>query len=253
MSKINVVEIFSSIQGEGPNVGARCIFVRVKGCDFACSFCDSKFTWNNEPNFTQYTDDELTKHLITMCKENSCNRIVLTGGNPCLYDFERIISELRCNNIKVDIETQGSKIPDWLSHVDQIVFSPKPPSSGMPDTYKEITTYILENNHIQSADVSIKIPVFNDEDIEFARNYAKFVNEFIRKNDNNIRHDNNINLRMYLSVGNSDVDTSDSIRDRVLTDYEHLLDVINKNPEQFQNIYILPQIHTLVWGNKQGV
>lgn len=247
MNKINVVETFSSIQGEGPNVGARCIFVRVKGCDFACSFCDSKFTWGNEPNFTQYDDSELSEHLITMCKENSCNRVVLTGGNPCLYDFECVISELRCNNIQVDVETQGSKLPDWLSETTQIVFSPKPPSSGMRDTYDEITTYITENNYIQSADVSIKVPVFTEEDINFARKYAKFVNEFIRK------HDNNINLRMYLSVGNSDVDTSDSIRDRVLTDYEHLLDTINKNPEHFQNIYILPQIHTLVWGNKQGV
>lgn len=247
MNKINVVEIFSSIQGEGPNVGARCIFVRVKGCDFACSFCDSKFTWDNEKNFTPYDDSELSEHLITMCKENSCNRIVLTGGNPCLYDFGCIISELRCNNIQVDIETQGSKLPDWLSETTQIVFSPKPPSSGMNDTYDEITTYITENNYIQSADVSIKVPVFTEEDINFARKYAKFVNEFI------VKHDNNINLRMYLSVGNSDVDTCDSIRDRVLTDYEHLLDAINKDPENFQNIYILPQLHTLIWGNKQGV
>ena len=58
---------------------------------------------------------------------------------------------------------------------------------------------------------------------------------------------------MYLSVGNSDVDTTESIRDRVLTVYESLLNQINEDPEGFEHIYILPQIHTLVWGNKSGV
>ena len=60
-------------------------------------------------------------------------------------------------------------------------------------------------------------------------------------------------LRFYLSVGNSDTDTVESIRDRVLSDYETLLNKINENPSDFQNAYILPQIHTLIWGNKQGV
>lgn len=249
LNTIPVLEIFGpTIQGEGPNIGERCIFVRVKGCSYRCSWCDSKYTWNvNSSEGQNYSEDLLSKHLIGLCKESNCNRIVITGGNPCIYHFESVITDLKCKGIKVDIETQGDLYPEWLSNASQIVFSPKAPSSGMPDTYDKIVKYIEENNYIQSADVAIKIPVFNDEDIEFARKYAKFVNEFV------YQHDNNINLKMYLSVGNSDVDTAEAIRDRVLSDYEKLLNKINKNPEHFENISILPQLHTLVWGNKQGV
>ena len=246
---IPVVETFGpTVQGEGPNAGARCIFVRVKGCDFCCDFCDSKFTWkNSDVEAEEYTEELLVSKLMHMCKSTSCYQVVLTGGNPCLYDFARVVSVLIVNNIKVDVETQGSLFPKWLSMIDTIVFSPKPPSSKMPDTYNDITKYIQEridfSNHGQT--IAIKIPVFNDEDIEFARNYAQFVQVFNRIYDSQIK--------MYLSVGNSDTDTTESIRDRVLTDYESLLNKINNNPEYFENVFILPQIHTLVWGNKQGV
>lgn len=244
MNKIPVVEIFNSVQGEGPNVGARCIFVRVKGCDFKCDFCDSKFTWADRvSDVSKLTDAELTNHLNLMCKETGCNRVVLTGGNPCLHDFSHVLMYL---DAAVDVETQGSIIPEWLPFVDTVVFSPKVPSSGMPDTYDTIV-YYLYNQLRMNQTVAIKIPVFSDEDIEFARKYAKFVNDFAGKE----KADNQ--LRMYLSVGNSDVETSEPIRDRVLADYEALINKINENPKDFENVFILPQLHTLVWGNKQGV
>lgn len=245
MNKILVVEIFGpTIQGEGPDVGARCIFVRVKGCDFKCDFCDSKFTWaDHDSDVTKYTDEELASCLEDLCNSTDCNHIVLTGGNPCLYDFTGVISKLPVN---FDVETQGTLFPEWLDLVDTIVFSPKVPSSGMPDTYDQITSYIRNNMHANQV-IAIKIPVFNQEDVEFARKYAKFINDFAGTEKADIQ------LKLYLSVGNSDVETSEPIRDRVLADYESLLSEINKNPKDFQNVFILPQLHTLVWGNKQGV
>ena len=245
MNKISVVEIFGpTIQGEGPNVGARCIFVRVKGCDFKCDFCDSKFTWaGHDSNVEKYTDDELISHLNRLCESTNCNRIVLTGGNPCLYDFTCVLDGLTA---EVDVETQGSIIPEWLPYVDTVVFSPKVPSSGMPDTFDKIAEYLHNQMHVHQT-IAIKVPVFTQEDLEFARKYAAFVNEF------NETAYSDIHLKMYLSVGNSDVDTTDPIRDRVLSDYENLLCVINEHPEDIQNVFILPQLHTLVWGNKQGV
>jgi organic radical activating enzyme len=41
----NLVEIFSSVQGEGPDVGAATLFVRFGGCDLRCRWCDSPHTW----------------------------------------------------------------------------------------------------------------------------------------------------------------------------------------------------------------
>ena len=89
MKHIPVVEIFGpTIQGEGPNAGARCVLVRVKNCDFRCEFCDSRFTWaSHASDVREFSEDELTEHLNDLCEKTNCNRIVLTGGNPCLYDF----------------------------------------------------------------------------------------------------------------------------------------------------------------------
>lgn len=249
--KIPVLEIFGpTIQGEGPHVGARCIFVRVKGCSFACKWCDSKFTWNSDPAKGQdYTPSMLAKHLISLCERTNCNRIVLTGGNPCLYDFTEVLLRMPFH-IAVDIETQGDLFPVWLGfvNIDTVVFSPKAPSSGMPDTYNKITEYIDKHPGHKFA---IKIPVFNDEDIEFARKYAKFVHDYKWKRGDS--DDSRAIVKMYLSVGNTDVNTTEAIRDRVLADYESLLNKINENPTDFQDVFILPQLHTLVWGNKQGV
>ena len=244
MNTIPVVEIFLSVQGEGPNIGARCIFVRVKGCSFACKWCDSKHTWyNHASEVKEYSSSELAEIMSSMCSEHNCNRLVLTGGNPCMYDFTDVIRRLP-PAIKIDVETQGDLLPDWLSYADTIVFSPKAPSSGMRDTYSEITGYI-ENRLFGLQNVAIKIPVFSLEDIEFARNYAKWLKAYSSIH--------NRFVRLYLSVGNTDVTTTEAIRDRVLSDYEKLLNTINESPEDFENVFILPQLHTLVWGNKQGV
>lgn len=240
---ITINEIFgSTIQGEGPNIGARCIFVRVQGCDYRCSFCDSKRTWKTHIDCTSYTPDELSEYLLGFCKRENCNRVVLTGGNPCLYDFSSVVKQLQDEQIKIDIETQGSLLPEWITSLDTVVFSPKPPSSRMKDTYDIITNYIYRYIYLDQT-IAIKIPVFTDEDLDFARKYAEFVNKYYDCN----------NLKMYLSVGNSDVSETGPIRDRILQSYEELLNKINNNPEHFENVYILPQLHTLVWGNKQGV
>ena len=246
MNTIPIVEIFGpSIQGEGPNVGARCIFVRVKGCSFRCKWCDSAFTWNDhESEVRYYAPEELAHHLIEMCKMHNCKHVVLTGGNPCIYDFSEVVQQLACSRVQVDVETQGDFFPDWLIYINTIVLSPKAPSSGMPDTYEKIVDYI-SNELGEESEVAIKIPVFDKLDIEFARKYAQFASRY------NLIH--NKQIRLYLSVGNSDVSETGSIRDRVLSDYETLLNTINEKPEDFQNVYLLPQLHTLVWGNKQGV
>lgn len=242
---IQISEIFGPTwQGEGPNAGARCIFVRVQGCSYSCEWCDSKHTWGQ--GGTKYTVEGLSNYVINLCESTNCKRVILTGGNPCLYDFSSVIRELHMHCIKVDIETQGDIIPEWLTELDAVVFSPKGPSSGMPDTYDNIVNYIKQGP-TDNSKIAIKIPVFNDEDIEFARKFSRFVNEVT-----DVWADSTP-VYMYLSVGNSDVDTRESIRDRVLADYELLLNKINENPEDFENVFGLPQIHTLVWGNKQGV
>ena len=103
---IPIAEIFGpTIQGEGPHVGMKTLFVRVVGCDFHCAWCDSKFAWKVDSNTKIYEATGLVDELINKCFVNTCTNVVLTGGNPCLYDFEAIIDNLHAHGITVDVET----------------------------------------------------------------------------------------------------------------------------------------------------
>ena len=239
---IPVAEIFGpTIQGEGPHVGMKTIFVRVAGCDFKCAWCDSKFAWKIDGSIIRYDTKELADILVQECNNSKCSNVVLTGGNPCLYDFKQVIDILHDNNITVDIETQGSKMPDWLLDIDLLVISPKAPSSKQPDVYKTVNEYMKLLTSIRQK-VAIKIPVFNEEDFEFAMKYYALVDYYREKG---------VDIDLYLSVGNTNTTEAGDISKRVLTDYEKLINMVANS--YMERVFILPQVHTLVWGNKQGV
>ena len=239
---IPVAEIFGpTIQGEGPHVGMQTLFVRVAGCDFECAWCDSKFAWKIDGSIKRYGTKELADILVQECNNSKCSNVVLTGGNPCLYDFKQVIDILHNNNITVDIETQGSRMPDWLLDVDLLVISPKAPSSKQPDVYKTVNEYMKLLSSIRQK-VAIKIPVFNEEDFEFAMKYYALVDYYREKG---------VDIDLYLSVGNTNTTEAGDISKRVLTDYEKLINMVANS--YMERVFILPQVHTLVWGNKQGV
>lgn len=247
MSYINVAEIFGpTIQGEGPKAGIKTLFVRVVGCDFNCSWCDSKFAWKETESSKKYDEVELIEELYSMCNNTNTRNIVLTGGNPCLYDFTNVISILKDKGISFDVETQGSKFPEWVNMCDTIVISPKAPSSGQPDVLSKIYNWISANyaNLMwNKPNIAIKIPVFNDEDFKFAENYYEFVYNSTPFID--------LKVKLYLSVGNDNVEESGSISDRIIKNYESLIEKVMNS--DMKNVYVLPQLHTLVWGNRQGV
>lgn len=243
---IPVAEIFGpTIQGEGPNTGLKSIFVRVAGCDFKCSWCDSKFAWKVDIKTTRFQNpSQLAAELFKRCLETHTSHIILTGGNPCLYDFGSVIKELRKYNITFGVETQGSKLPDWLLEIDTIVISPKAPSSGQPDVMESVQDLlkriVMLPDH-KRPKVAIKIPVFTNEDFKFAERWFELVKGSIFSLD----------IKLYLSVGNTNTTESGDISGRVLADYKKLIDkVISSNMDK---VYVMPQVHTLVWGNKQGV
>lgn len=238
---IPVAEIFGpTIQGEGPHVGMQTLFVRVAGCDFNCDWCDSKFAWSINSQTKRYDGPELISELINRCTTSKCSNVVLTGGNPCLYDFTYIIQALHAHHITVDVETQGSKFPDWLSEVDLLVISPKAPSSKQKDVYPLVEQYLKSHSH--QPQIAIKIPVFNQEDFEFAFKYY----ELVEKNRYHNPH-----TELYLSVGNDDTSEEGDISKRILSNYKELIEMIINS--DMDRVFVLPQVHTLIWGNKQGV
>lgn len=230
-----IKEIFGpTIQGEGPNVGVKCIFVRVAGCDFKCSWCDSKYAWSTEDTM-KINSEDLSKLLIKKCEDTCTGHVILTGGNPCIYDFNDVIDELHKEGIAVDVETQGSIYPEWLKKINTIVISPKAPSSGQKDVFNLLEQYLKNSDNHNK--IIVKIPIFNDEDFEFALRYYDMIERY--------------GVKLYLSVGNTNTSEEGSIHERVLADYEKL--IYKAANSRMRNVYILPQMHTLVWGNKIGV
>ena len=241
--KIPIYEIFGpTIQGEGLHAGKRCMFVRVCGCNDHCSWCDSKFAWKIPPQEEWMTEEAIFEAI----KDKGCNTVILTGGNPCIWEFDNCVEFCHRSGIHVEVETQGGAYPEWLKHVDLITFSPKAPSAGrqVQDHRREFLNWLLaESNDLE---VVIKIPVFNEDDIVFAQETFK-----IFRKDTPLHKLHNVYF--YLSVGNKDTKSEGPIQDRILKDYLALIETINNNPKGFEDVAILPQIHTLIWGNKGGV
>lgn len=108
MAKIK--EIFTSIQGEGPYIGYKQLFIRFCGCNLSCSYCDTDF---DKYNSKEYSINE----LIDICNQNAdCHSISLTGGEPLLQaDY---IKELCSYNLPMPIylETNGT-LADELNKV----------------------------------------------------------------------------------------------------------------------------------------
>jgi organic radical activating enzyme len=116
-----VIEIFHSIQGEGAFMGVPVSFVRFQGCNLACPWCDTKDTWTGngvkklEPGY--FTADK----IVEKC---SMEIVVLTGGEPCIRDLEKLIDKMHEKGKFVCIETNGTqKTP---GNADWVVCSPKP-------------------------------------------------------------------------------------------------------------------------------
>ncbi len=102
----NVVEIFTSINGEGRSAGQLAVFVRFKGCNLDCSYCDTR--WANCENTvsTPMTANE----IYNIIKSESINRVTITGGEPLIQDgiidFLTLLS--KDESLSVEIETNGA-------------------------------------------------------------------------------------------------------------------------------------------------
>jgi len=240
--KIPVIEIFGpTIQGEGMVVGQKTMFVRTAGCDYSCSWCDSAFTWDGSGKhlISQMTAEEIWDDLKRLGGEGF-SFVTISGGNPVLLrNLEPLIKILKENEIQIGVETQGSKWQEWLYEIDELTISPKPPSSGMATNYSMLTEIIEKlKNRNSSQHMSLKVVVFNQADYEYAK-------------DMHLRYPT---IPFYLQVGNDEIAESDSkqLISHLLEKYEALIDKVVED-EKLRNVRVLPQLHTLVWGNKRGV
>lgn len=129
---MQVVEKFVSINGEGKRAGELAVFIRFKGCNLSCSYCDT--TWANEKDCPY---EELSpKDLFKYIKSTNVRNVTLTGGEPLLQkDIKELIDLISEDSfLRVEIETNGSiDLSKYLS--DRVTFTMdyKLTSSGYED------------------------------------------------------------------------------------------------------------------------
>lgn len=128
-----VVEKFTSINGEGVRAGQLAVFIRFKGCDLNCSYCDTKWANEQDAPFTVMSEDDICKYIDGTGIKN----VTLTGGEPLIQpNIETLISKL-CESGKhvVEIETNGAAdIAPVVKNAKKnltLTMDYKLPSSGM--------------------------------------------------------------------------------------------------------------------------
>jgi organic radical activating enzyme len=191
-----MVEIFSSIQGEGKHVGLRQIFLRFHGCDLDCYYCDSRITLNkSNPEFCQietypgrqdfmqmknpisleFIINLLTKWVSFM--PNAHHSVSVTGGEPLLHidTLLEYLPSLR-RILPIYLETNGihyQEISKCISHLDYISMDFKLPSTTKSRDYWEEHRKFLEI--AVEKDVYVKTVISEETPISEIRNACQVI------------------------------------------------------------------------------
>lgn len=163
VSRFEVVEKFVSINGEGQRAGQLAVFIRFKGCNLNCVYCDTK--WANEPSvpFEELTEDEIYDYI----KSTGVKNVTLTGGEPLMRDdidilLERLAAD---NTLNVEIETNGSVSIEPFAKLDKrpsFTLDYKLGGSGMERFMKTENYGFLQRND------TVKFVVSSKDDLERA-------------------------------------------------------------------------------------
>lgn len=141
-TKIRIIEVFTSIDGEQPRMGEITTFVRLAGCNLKCNYCDTAHSQD------KMSGEEITvKELIKIIGAVSINNnITLTGGEPLLQGeaVEELCQRLVILGYKINIETNGTIIPSM-----QTILS----SNCMIYDYKSPELFKIPKEVLRSEDV----------------------------------------------------------------------------------------------------
>lgn len=154
--ELPVMEHFYTIQGEGYFAGKSAYFIRLAGCDVGCVWCDVKESWDVEAHPILKIDSLLREINLV-----NANFVVITGGEPALYNLSTLINKLKKSGIRTAIETSGCY--KLLGDIDWYCFSPKKFKSPCEDAYKRAN--------------ELKVIIYNESDFKWAEEHAHQVNE----------------------------------------------------------------------------
>ncbi len=152
--KYPIMEHFFTIQGEGTYSGRAAYFIRIAGCDVGCVWCDVKESWDKDQHTTMSTNE-----IIEKVAESKTDFVVITGGEPAMYDLRPLVDQLKSLGITIAIETSGCY--PLQGDVDWYCFSPKKFKAPCDEAY-------LRANEL-------KVIISHPSDLDWANKHAEKV------------------------------------------------------------------------------
>lgn len=143
-----LMEEFYTVQGEGYHTGAAAYFIRIGGCDVGCYWCDSKLSWDAEAHPPVTTDK-----IIENASQHKAKAVVITGGEPSMYQLDYLTEQLHIRGIKTFIETSGAH--KLTGRWNWICLSPKkqfPPKAEIYTRAHELKMIIQTNEDLEWAE-----------------------------------------------------------------------------------------------------
>ncbi len=150
-TQLPLMEEFYTIQGEGYHTGKAAYFIRLGGCDVGCHWCDVKESWDADLHPLTAADT-----IIEHASQHPAGTVVVTGGEPLLYNLDYLTRGLQRRGIRTFIETSGAYplSGSW----DWVCLSPKKFKAPRPD--------------VLAAAGELKVIVFNKSDFAWAEEHA---------------------------------------------------------------------------------
>jgi 7-carboxy-7-deazaguanine synthase len=169
---LKVKEIFYSIQGESSYAGYPCVFVRLTGCNLRCSYCDTRYAYEEGD---EWEIEQILEEVKTYC----CRIVEITGGEPLVQDDTSLLAaRLLDENFTVLVETNGSMDIDRVDRRCVRVVDVKCPSSG------EETHFYSENLGKLTRNDELKFVIGDRADYE----HAVRIVEIMRKEGSSAGH-----------------------------------------------------------------
>ncbi len=160
----NLIEIFSSIQGEGKYAGTRQVFVRFFECNMHCSWCDTPHSIGDTTrNYREFNLESVVQQIKDVAA--GAHSVSLTGGEPLLQAafIKTLIPEIKKMKLPAYLETNGvlpNELKVVIDDVDIVAMDLKLPSSTKCRSYwREHEDFL---NIAKAKDVFIKTVITSD-------------------------------------------------------------------------------------------
>lgn len=150
-----IMEHFYTIQGEGAYTGVATYFIRLGGCDVGCHWCDVKDSWDADKHPLTLTDE------IVDIATSQASIIVITGGEPLMWDLTYLTKKLHEKGARIHMETSGAY--PMSGEIDWVCLSPK--------------KTMLPKDDVCEAANELKCIIYNHHDFIFAEEQAARVNK----------------------------------------------------------------------------